>query len=291
MPSQVTHSKHKRGIIMPIGGAEEKEQDPVILQAFVELAKDAVIADEAPQGANIVIIPTASQTPVAGRIYQDLFLNMGAKTAICLEIDCREDGSNPDYLNAIQGASAVFITGGNQLRLSTMLGGTPLMQLIRTRNADGLLVAGTSAGAAILAEHMIAGGVRGITPTHGGAILAPGMGLTNCMIIDQHFGQRERLGRLLSALSLNPFLLGIGIDEDTALVIEHDNTATVLGSGCVTIADPSQLQYTNVDQCLADKPIAMVGMQVHILTAGMRYDLSSHTYASDHATCSMQKAR
>src|SRR5690606_31167736 len=140
-------------------------------------------------------------------------------------------------LDAIEDATGVFFTGGNQLRLSTLLGGTPVAKLVRILNARGVTVGGTSAGASILSEHMIAFGREGSSPTAGSVRLAPGLGLTNRFVIDQHFRQRDRLGRLVAALAYNPFAIGIGLDEDTAAFIGPDDTLEVEGSGSVTIVD------------------------------------------------------
>ncbi len=168
--------------------------------------------------ADIVVIPTASREPDTGSRYED-----PVRPPRCRPHDFgrlrieRNDGQRDEYLRKIEDASGVFFTGGNQLRISTILGGTPAAKLIRERNAHGVHVAGTSAGASILSEHMIAFGKEGSSPRAGSVRLAPGLGLTNRFIIDQHFRQRDRLGRLVAALAqYNPFAIGIGLDEDTA---------------------------------------------------------------------------
>ena len=130
--------------------------------------------------------------------------------AVCIPIEDRDHCYQDDILETLEKATGIFITGGNQLRLSTILGGTPVARAIRRLNADGVHMAGTSAGAAIISEHMIAGGRGGPSPRESGVVLAPGLGLTNRVIIDQHFNKRGRLGRLLAALSFNPFVCGLG---------------------------------------------------------------------------------
>ena len=169
----------------------------------------------------------------------------------------------------------MFFTGGNQLRISTILGGTPVAKLIRTRNARGVHVAGTSAGASILSEHMIAFGKEGASPRAGSVRLAPGLGLTNRFMIDQHFRQRDRLGRLVAALAYNPFAIGIGLDEDTAAFIGPDNTLEVEGSGAVTVVDAGELQFSSMAQAGEDEPVCLLGLKVHILIAGATYNLHS----------------
>ena len=171
------------------------------------------------------------------------------------------------------------MTGGNQLRLSTILGGTLVAQKIRRRNAAGVPVAGTSAGASIMSEHMVAGGNGNSSPSGDGVSLAPGMGLTNAVIIDQHFTQRNRLGRLLSASSYNPFLIGLGIDEDTAAFIGHDDILEVVGSGTVTVVDAGAMTYSSMWQAGRDDALSLLGLKLDVLGEGCRYDLKNrHAY-------------
>jgi cyanophycinase len=258
-----------RGYVIPIGGAEEKEAAPIILERFVGLAGGA--------DARIVVIPTASELRDTGARYEKLFRDLGTEEVSVIPIVRRADGEREDYLAQLRNATGIFITGGNQLRLSTILGGTMVARTIRHRNAAGVHVAGTSAGAAILSEHMIAGGKGGATPTPDGVVLAPGLGLTNSIIVDQHFRQRDRLGRLLAALSYNPFATGIGLDEDTAAFIDGDGVFDVVGSGAVTVVDPSSLQYSSMGEARAGEPVSLIGLTVHILAHGGRYDVRSRT--------------
>ena len=176
-------------------------------------------------------------------------------------------------MERIERATGVFFTGGNQLRLSTFIGGTAVAKAIRMANARGMHVAGTSAGAAILSEHMIAFGEEGSTPVAGMVRLAPGLGLTNRFVIDQHFRQRDRLGRLTASLAFNPFAIGIGLDEDTAAFIAPDNTLEVLGSGGVTVVDASDLQFSSMAQVDEGQPICLLGLRFHILVAGATFNL------------------
>src|SRR5205807_5953126 len=166
--------------------------------------------------ADIVVIPTASRVHETGARYEELFRDIGAARVTVMDFDTRRDCREPGRLERIEEASGIFFTGGNQLRLTTLLGGTAVAKLIRARNASGVTVGGTSAGPSILCEHMIAAGDDGSSVIAGSVRLAPGLGLTNRFIIDQHFRQRDRFGRLLTALAYNPFAVGIGLDEDTA---------------------------------------------------------------------------
>ena len=255
----------RRGFIIPIGGAEERLQNPEILDRFVTLCGE----DE----SRIAIIPTASELEDTGRNYEKLFRDLGVRHARVLPFEERGDCDDPKLLGYLERANGIFMTGGNQLRLSTTLGGTEVAQTIRRRNAEGAHVAGTSAGAAFIPEHMIAGGFEGATPSPDKVTLAPGLGLTNSLIIDQHFRQRDRLGRLLTALAYNPFAVGIGLDEDTAAFIGPDECLEVLGSGGITIIDPSELDYSSMDKASRNEPVSLIGMRLHILISGGKFDI------------------
>ena len=266
----------QRGAIIPIGGAEEKLGDSAVLRRFVALAGGPA--------ARIAIIPTASQLDDTGERYEALFRDLGAGRARALDIDSRDDGERASVVDKLEKATGVFLTGGNQLRLATILGGTPAAQVIRRLNAAGVPVAGTSAGAAFLSEHMIAGGDEGGTPTAGGVTLAPGLGLTNRVVIDQHFRQRGRLGRLLAALSYNPFGIGLGLDEDTAAVIGAANVLEVVGSGAATIIDPADLEYSSMADAERSDPVCMIGLRLHVLTSGATFDLERRKAVPGPAT-------
>ncbi len=268
MPSKVPDGA-TRGWIIPIGGAENKENDRHILERFVSVSGD--------KEADIVVIPTASRMNETGPRYEKLFAALGAARVTVMDFDTRRDCHEAGRLARLEEASGIFFTGGNQLRLTTLLGGTPVAKLIRSRNAHGVTVGGTSAGASILSEHMIAFGDEGSSVISGSVRLAPGLGLTNRFIIDQHFRQRDRIGRLLTALAYNPFAVGIGLDEDTAAFIGPDETVEVEGSGGVTIVDGADVTYTSVDEVAEGQPVCMLGLKLHILVAGATFNLHSRT--------------
>lgn len=255
----------ERGWIVPIGGAEEKIQDQRILKRFVELSGD--------RHARIAIIPTASELSDTGQRYVDLFEALGAESAVALPFFERADTEREDLVRDLERATGVFFTGGNQLRIATILGGTSVARVVRRLSADGVIVGGTSAGAAILPEHMIAHGAPGATPTAGMVQLSPGLGLTNRVVVDQHFRQRDRLGRLLTALAYNPFAIGLGLDEDTAAFIDPDNVLHVVGSGGVTVVDVSRLGHSSIADTALGSPICMTNVRLHILPHGGRFDL------------------
>jgi cyanophycinase len=270
MPSKVPHGE-TRGWIVPVGGAENKENDRHILERFVRVSGG--------ESADIVVIPTASRLHETGHRYEALFREIGAARVDVMDFDTRRDCQEAGRLQRLEAATGIFFTGGNQLRLTTLLGGTPVAKLIRIRNAHGVTVGGTSAGASILSEHMIAFGDEGSSVISGSVRLAPGLGLTNRFIIDQHFRQRDRLGRLLTALAYNPFAVGIGLDEDTAAFIGHDETVEVAGSGGVTVVDASEVSYSSMDSVCEGQPVCMLGLKLHILVAGSTFNL--HTRVAE----------
>lgn len=275
-------SASQRGYLIPIGGAEEKFHNPEILDRFVDICGGKT--------ARIAIIPTASELEDTGRNYEKLFRKLGIRHAEVLNLISREDCQSDRFLDYIEKADGVFMTGGNQLRLSTTLGGTPVAQAIRRRNAAGMHVAGTSAGAAFMPEHMIAGGDEGSTPRPDMVTLAPGLGLTNAFIIDQHFRQRDRLGRLLTALAYNPFAVGIGLDEDTAAFIRPGDDLEVVGSGGITIIDPTKLSYSSMDRARRGDPVSLIDVKLHILIAGGRFEIESRTAIAEQEE-SLESAR
>jgi cyanophycinase len=264
--SKVAEGK-ERGWIIPIGGAEEKDNAPQILKRFVQVAGG--------DSADIVVIPTASQMRSTGPRYERIFAELGAARATALDFDTRRDCDEPSRVERLQRATGIFFTGGNQLRLSTLLGGTAIAKTVRQMNAAGVPVAGTSAGAAFICEHMIAFGDEGSTPIAGSVRLAAGLGLTNRFIIDQHFRQRDRLGRLLTALAYNPFAVGIGLDEDTAAFIAPDNTVHVQGSGAITVVDAAGVSFSSMDSVVEGRPVCLLGVKLHILTQGATFNLQT----------------
>jgi cyanophycinase len=271
MPSRVPDGQ-ERGWIVPIGGAENKENDRRILERFVRVSGG--------KDADIIVIPTASRVHETGPRYEQLFTEIGANRVTVMDFDTRRDCQERGRLERIGEASGIFFTGGNQLRLTTLLGGTPVAKLIRQRNAHGVTVGGTSAGASILSEHMIASGDEGSAMIAGSVRLAPGLGLTNRFIIDQHFRQRDRLGRLLTALAYNPFAVGIGLDEDTAAFIGPDELIEIEGSGGATIVDTSEVNFSSIHAVEEGQPVCMLGLKVHLLTAGATFNLGTHTAAA-----------
>ena len=267
-PAKVTH-ENKRGWIIPIGGGDKKVKSSTIMQRFVELSGGS--------RSRMVIIPTASQLDTAGERTRDVFQELDVSEIEILDLETRADCNDPKLIEKLDNATGIFFTGGNQLRLATTIGGTDAAKSFRAGNARGIHIAGTSAGAAFVCEHMIAIGKSGGTPKRGMASLSPGLGLTNRVIVDQHFRERDRLGRLLTALAYNPFATGIGVDEDTAAFIGSDDVIEVFGSGGLTIVDPSGIEFSSMADAGMGQPVGLIGIQLHILLAGDRYDLKTQT--------------
>lgn len=257
--------------ILVIGGAEDKVHGREILHTFFNRAG----AGE----ARIAIIPCASREPaVIGDRYRQIFEGMGAKVTKVLDIREREQSEHPDIQEYIQDCTGVFMTGGDQLRLCGLLADTPLMEKVRLRVHSGeLTLAGTSAGAAVMGHHMIAGGGSGEPPNRSLVDMATGLGIIPEVIVDQHFHNRNRMSRLMSAIAAHPDRIGIGIDEDTCALFEKDGLLQVMGKGTVTIIDPEQMSYSNQPQVGANEPISLHNLRVHILSYGDRYHLHQRT--------------
>ncbi|HKG55992.1 MAG TPA: cyanophycinase [Candidatus Limnocylindrales bacterium] len=253
------------GTVIIIGGAEDKVRDRVILNRFVSLAGG--------QDATIAVISTASSLGAeAGERYRQVFGELGVPRVRPLHAVTRPQANDEATALAVRDATAIFLTGGNQLRLSSTIGGTRLADAILERFRKGAVVAGTSAGASAMSSHMIAFGASGATPKHRMAQISAGLGLLPGVIVDQHFQQRNRLGRLLSVIAQNPSLLGIGVDEDTAGVVGADHVLEVIGRGSITIVDGAASE-TDAWEIKGHRPLMISGVVLHSLPSGYRFDL------------------
>jgi cyanophycinase len=255
-----------RGPILAIGGAEDKFREKHILSRFVGLSGGP--------DAQITIVPTASSIEEAGERYKALFLGLGVDSAEVAVITDRADANSDRVVSLLEDATGIFLTGGNQMRLSTIMGGTRAMNCVMERNAQGAAVAGTSAGASILSSHMVAFGNSGGTPKQRMAQMVAGFGLVHNVIIDQHFRQRDRIGRLLMLVATNPVLLGVGIDEDTAALFTGSGDLEVVGRNSVTVVDGSEI-YSDVYQVKGHAGVTVSGAILHVLTSGNVFDLAS----------------
>ncbi|MBE9115835.1 cyanophycinase [Lusitaniella coriacea LEGE 07157] len=253
--------------ILAIGGAEDKVHGREILQTFW--------ARSGAQTAKLAIIPSASREPsIIGDRYETIFKDMGVEQLEVLDIRDRDQGRDAYYLKYVDECTGVFLTGGDQLRLCGLLAETPVMERIRDRAIQGeIALAGTSAGAAVMGHHMIGGGGSGESPNRSLVDMTMGLGLVPEVIVDQHFHNRNRMARLLSAIAMHPDRLGVGIDEDTCALFEQDGIIQVLGRGTVNIIDARDLTHTNQPHIGARDPICMNNLRLHILCHGDRYHL------------------
>ena len=258
---------------MIIGGAEDKLRKRMILQEFVRAAGGL--------DARIAVIPTASSigTEVT-EVYDAVFRREGAVEVAAVRPESREDAHDPGLVAALEDATGIFMTGGNQLKLSAIVCGTPLGDAIVAANRRGVVVGGTSAGASIQSSHMLAFGGPGATAKQRMTQMAAGLGLIDSAVVDQHFDQRNRYGRLLMIVAQSPQLLGIGVDEDTAAIVERDldehDVLRVIGRGSVTVMDPSHI-VTNAHEAKRSAPILASGVVLHALPAGSAFDLTTRT--------------
>ncbi|HEY3999473.1 MAG TPA: cyanophycinase [Candidatus Xenobia bacterium] len=262
----VEELKHQ-GTLVLIGGAEDKKGDKKILRRFVELAGGS--------DARILVLATATRkTHEAGVRYCTLFRELGAKEALELPIYTRLDANNIKYVRYMSEVTGVFFTGGNQITLTSILGGTQFLRALQDAYVRGATIAGTSAGASAISRHMIMTGAKGVSPTKGMASIAAGLDLLHNMVVDQHFGARRRIGRLLTVVAHNPFLLGVGIDEDTAIIISPDNNLEVIGRRSVTILDGTNISYSNVSYVEGNQmPLCIYDVKMHLLLEGCTFDI------------------
>jgi cyanophycinase len=258
-------SNKTKGPLVIIGGAEDQEGESTVLGEFVRLAGGAK--------SNIVVIAVAADHPSrVGKQYVEVFKKLGSKKVTLLDISSREDANTDRAVAAIANATAVFFTGGTQLRITRMLGGTNVDTELHRRHEEGLVLGGTSAGAAMMSSIMITGGMPQKSFRLGIVELGPGMEFISGVLVDQHFDERGRLRRLLSAIAQYPRDLGLGIDEDTAAVVS-DGMLRVVGSGCVTVVDAGGLTFTNITQLKKNDILTLCGIKVHILADGYSFDL------------------
>jgi cyanophycinase len=258
------------GNLIIIGGAEDKKGEKRILtEVCSKLDKEK---DE------LVIATVATEQPKeAGAQYRKIFEDMGVKNVRISNVENREDAHGEENLKLLETASLVFFTGGDQLRITSILGGTPLYSVIRQRYQEGCIFVGTSAGASVMSDTMIVQGVDEESPKKVTLKMAPGLGLIRGVIIDQHFAQRGRIGRLLVGIAENPEILGIGIDEDTAIMVNDEGVFKAIGSGAVYVIDGSRISHSNVSEQHQDEILSIFDVKMHVLKSGDKFDLTNRT--------------
>lgn len=256
-----------RGQLVIIGGAEDKEGDCTVLREFVRCAGGTK--------AKIAVMTAATSLPgEVGEDYIRVFERLGVESVRVVDTDRRDDAERAENLKIVEEATGAFFTGGDQARIIEYIKGTKLDELLHKRNADGMVVGGTSAGAAMMPDVMIVEGDSETNPRADIVEMGVGMAFLPGVVIDQHFAQRGRLGRLIAALVQQPVVLGFGIDEDTGIVVDGDEVK-VIGRGSVTVVDESGATYNNLDEVLKDEAIAVCGIKLHVLPHGFSFNLKT----------------
>jgi cyanophycinase len=258
-------ARGRTGQLIIIGGHEDKEGDKLILR---------YLAQEVASG-KLVVATVASDDP-ADRwgLYEPLFRRLGIRHVHHLELGSREEAKSDRAVRVLSGAKAVFFTGGDQLKITTTIGDTPIYERIQEIFDGGGIIAGTSAGASVMCETMLVSGPGEASHRIGAALhMAPGLGLLQDCVVDQHFAERGRMGRLVAAVAQNPRILGIGIDENTAVVVRNHSRFRVIGDGAVYVVDGSDVSYTNLTDAGQDRTLSVFDLRVHLLSQGDTFDL------------------
>lgn len=260
---------NNKGCLIIIGGAEDKNGNSTILkQAHQMLSQEDMLT----------ILTTATEKPQeVGNDYYEVFRRLGVININILNINTRDDANNEQNYKLIQKSKCIFLTGGDQLRITSILGGTNSDNEIKKLYKSGGIVMGTSAGASVMSSTMVVQGNDNEPARKCTLKMAPGLGLFHGVIIDQHFDQRGRFGRLLCGVAENPDVLGIGIDEDTAIKLFPDMHFEIIGSNAVTIIDGKTIQSSNVSELNPDEILAINGVTVHALPEGYGFDLKNRT--------------
>jgi cyanophycinase len=271
------------GPVMVIGGAEDKMRDKLILNRFARFAGG--------KGGHVVVISTASSLGhEATEAYMTLFQGLGIGTVTGLHPEERDEADDPVAAKLLATATGVFLTGGNQSRLTQVVAGTRMGDALANAHDRGAVLAGTSAGASAMASHMVAYGQTGTTPKNRMVQLSAGLGILQGLVIDQHFEQRGRIGRLLALVAQSPSLLGVGVDEDTCAIAFADGTLHVIGRGAVTIVDGRQVS-TDAYRGKGYKPLMVSGAVLHSLPSGYWFDLRRRELmAGSHGRLSQREA-
>lgn len=260
---------NRSGQLIIIGGAEDREKDCQILREFIRCAGGLK--------AKIIVMTVATELPrEVGDDYIRTFERLGVEDIRILDMAYRDDTNSERSLEIIKQATGVFFTGGDQAQIVDTLKGTEVDKLLHQRFADGLVIAGTSAGAAMMPDMMIVEGDAGTNPKVNIVETGPGMGFLPNIAIDQHFAQRGRIGRLLSAMAQQSINLGFGIDENTAVIVTG-NLVKVVGDGAITVVDMANLAHSNLSEILRDEDLALCGVNLHILPDGYGFDLDTRT--------------
>jgi cyanophycinase len=259
-----------KGSLVIIGGHEDRTGEKMILRA---------VADRLGDDGKIVVCTVASAEPTElWEQYESAFRGLGVPHVFRLDIESREDATTPRAVRILEGATGVFFAGGDQLKITSQVGDTPVYSRVQEIFEQGGVIAGTSAGASAMSETMmVANNGDASYRIKSSLLMAPGLGLAQDMLIDQHFSERGRMARLIGAVTQNPRVLGVGIDEDTAMIVERNRYFQVLGAGAVYVVDASKSTYSNIGDEDSDRTLSSFGLTIHMLSQGDRFELDSRT--------------
>lgn len=261
-------SPKAKGKLIIIGGHEERDGDQE-REILKEVARESI-----EKKGDLVLITVASQQPKEmAKMYNKAFKELGVSKMHVVDIRKRTEAEEKEVVEKIENASVIFFTGGDQLRITSQVGDSLTYQTMRKKLEEGSTVAGTSAGAAAMPETMIIGGESDSSQTISSLSMAPGLGLIEGVIIDSHFAERGRIARLLGAVADNPRNLGLGIDEDTAVIFEDAENFRVIGSGAVYVVDGSTIDFSSLSEKNSEGIISIFNVRLHVLTKGDRFDL------------------
>lgn len=277
-----------KGTLIPIGGNEDKgseESESTTLEYIEKGILSRVVKESGGPDALIIVIPTASKIPdEVYTNYSEAFSKLNCTNVHKMDIRSREDAENPDYIELMKKADCIMFSGGDQSRIVNFIGGTVLDNIIRDKyRNENFVIAGTSAGAMCMGKDMITGGGKRETFVKGSVLTGSGMGFISKLIIDSHFIRRRRFGRLAEAVALYPNRIGIGLAEDTGLVIKNGANCEVIGSGMMVIFDPRKLEHNNVIRAGKGEPLSVTNMGIHILSGGDKIDIENENIVFYHS--------
>lgn len=263
----------EKGSLIIIGGAEDKTGECRILREFLRAGGG--------RHARVLVMTVATELPIeVGMDYVEVFKRLGAEDVRTFDVSNREAANRDSAVEFVRDASCIFFTGGDQLRITKLLGGTRIDAALHEALRAGIPLAGTSAGASMMSSTMIVDGEGETNPRISVVNMAPGMEFLEGAVIDQHFAQRGRVGRLVSAVAQYPHHLGLGIDEDTAVIVDG-KAFRVMGRGAVSVVDAGSLTHSNLDKVASDESLALCGIKLHMLPDGYGFDFQSRTPITD----------
>lgn len=252
---------------MAVGGAEDKQGECLVLKEFVRLAKGG--------RARVVVMTVATdRVREVGAEYRAVFKRLGVEDVKVVDVSTRDEAREQKHIEAVEQATGVYFTGGDQLHITSLLGGTPLAAALRRRHEAGVMLGGTSAGAAMMSNSMFVSGKSNSAPRFGCVEMAPGMDFIVGAAIDTHFSQRGRIGRLITAVAHYPQDLGLGIDENTAMIVDG-TTFEVVGEGAVTVVDAGGMAFSTLPYARRGDPLTLHDLKIHVISHGFKFDLAN----------------